>query len=74
MSELDWLDTDEERGMSEYNRGYTQGRIDFAKEVIDKISYIDTCYGEDFDNGVDWAVYQALKIIDETMGDSEDGK
>ena len=68
MSELDWLDTD-----NEYDRGYMQGRVDFAKEIIDKISYIDTCYGEDFDNGVDWAVYQALKIIDETVGNS-DGK
>lgn len=40
MSELDWLDTDEEQEMSEYDRGYAQGRVDFAKEIIDKISYI----------------------------------
>jgi hypothetical protein len=51
-----------------YNKGYAQGKIDFAKDVTEKISCIGTCYGDDYGMGVDWAVCEALKVIDEMVG------
>ena len=54
-----------------YNEGYEQGKIDFAKELAERIGCIHTCYGDDYDTGVDWAVNEVLRIIDEIVGDSD---
>lgn len=54
-----------------YDKGYAQGKTDFAKEVADRIACIETCYGDDYDMGVDWTVCKVLKIIVETLGDSD---
>jgi hypothetical protein len=51
-----------------YGKDYVQGKIDFAKEVIEKISYIETCYGDDFDRGVDYAICDVLAIIHKMVG------
>lgn len=32
-----------------YGKGYTQGKIDFAEEVMERIGCIETCYGGDYD-------------------------
>jgi hypothetical protein len=55
-----------------YGKGYAQGKIDFAKEVMARIGCIETCYGDDYDMGVDWAVCEALKIINEMVGGSDE--
>ena len=60
-----------EREQFYYGKGYVQGKIDFAKEAAERISRIDICYGDDYEMGVDWAVCEALKIIDEMVGDSD---
>jgi hypothetical protein len=60
-----------EREQFYYGKGYAQGKIDFAKEVMERIGCIETCYGDDYDMGVDWAVCEALKIINEMVGGSD---
>ena len=47
-----------------YDKGYEQGKIDFAKELAERIGCIYTCYNDNYDMGVDWAVNEALRIID----------
>lgn len=51
-----------------YNKGYKQGKIDFAKELAERIGCIYTHYSDNYDMGVDWAVNEALRIIDEMVG------
>lgn len=47
-----------------YNEGYEQGKIDFAKQLAERIGRIHACYSDDYDAGVGWAVNKALRIID----------
>lgn len=63
-----------EREQFYYGKGYVQGKIDFAKELAERIGCIETCYGDDYDNGVDYAVCEALQIINEMVGDSNGRK
>ena len=60
-----------EREQFYYGKGYVQGKIDFAKEVMERIGCIETCCNEEYDMGVDWAVCEALKIINEMVGVSD---
>ena len=57
-----------EREQFYYGKGYVQGKIDFAKEVVKQIGCIETCYGDEYSMGVDWAIDKALKIINEIAG------
>ena len=52
-------------------QAYEKGRQDFAKEVMERVGCIETCYGDDYDMGVDWAVCEALRIINEMVGGSD---
>ena len=61
-----------EREQFYYGKGYVQGKIDFAKELTERIGCIETYYGGSYDMGVDWAVRKALRIIDEMVGGSDD--
>lgn len=58
-----------EREQFYYGEGYTQGKIDFAEELIERIECIKTCYCDEYDSGVDYAVRRALQIINEMVGD-----
>ena len=62
-----------EREQFYYGKGYVQGKIDFAKEVAERIGCIETCYDGEYSMGVDWVVGKALKIINEVAG-GEDGR
>ncbi|WP_037355809.1 hypothetical protein [Selenomonas sp. FC4001] len=61
-----------EREQFYYGKGYVQGKIDFAKEVMERIGCIETCCDEEYDMGVSWAVCEALRIINEMVGGSDD--
>jgi hypothetical protein len=63
-----------EREQFYYGKGYVQGKIDFAKDAMEKIGCIETCYGDDYDNGVNYAVCEALRIINEMVGGSDGRK
>jgi hypothetical protein len=60
-----------EREQFYYGKGYVQGKIDFAKDVMERVGRIGTFYGDEFDNGVDWAVREVLRIINEMVGGSD---
>ena len=61
-----------EREQFYYGKGYVQGKIDFAKEVVEKIGCIKPCYDDEYHRGVDWAINEASRIINEMLGDSDD--
>ncbi|MCR5440277.1 MAG: hypothetical protein K6F01_12710 [Selenomonas sp.] len=63
-----------EREQFYYGKGYVQGKIDFAKEVVEQVGCISTCYGDEYDNGVDYAVRKVLEIIEEMVGGSDGRK
>ena len=52
-----------------YDEGYEQGKIDFAKEFAERIECVYTFYSDNYDMGVDWAVNEALRIINEMVGE-----
>ena len=52
-------------------QAYEKGRQDLAREVMERVGCIETCYGDDYDMGVDWAVCEALRIINEMVGGSD---
>lgn len=52
-----------------YNEGYEQGKIDFAKELAERIGCIEACDDDEYNMGADWAICEALRIIDETVDD-----
>ena len=54
-----------------YSEGYAQGKIDFAKELAERIGCIKTCYCDEYDSGVDYAVHKAYHKINEMVGDSD---
>lgn len=56
-----------------YGKGYVQGKIDFAKELTERIGCIEACDDDEYNMGADWAVNEALRIIVEMVG-GEDGK
>jgi len=62
-----------EREQFYYGIGYSQGKVDFAIEAMERIGCIETCCNEEYQMGVDWAVCEALKIINEMVG-GEDGR
>lgn len=55
-----------EREQFYYGKGYVQGKIDFAKEVVERLKkdYADTCNSE-YNDGID----NAMRVIDEIAGD-----
>lgn len=60
-----------EREQFYYGKGYVQGKIDFAKEVMERIGCIEACDDDEYNMGADWAVCEALRIIDEMVGGSD---
>lgn len=54
-----------------YDKGYEQGKTDFAKELAERVACIETYYDDDYDMGVDHAINEALRIIDGMVGDSD---
>lgn len=54
-----------------YGKGYAQGKIDFAKVVMERVGCIGTCYDDDYGMGVNWAVHEVLRIINEMVGVSD---
>ena len=60
-----------EREQFYYGKGYVQGKIDFAKEVMERIGCIEACDDDEYNMGADWAINEALRIINEMVGGSD---
>lgn len=52
-----------------YSWGYEQGKIDFAKELTERIGCIEACDDDGYNMGADWAIREALRVINGMVGE-----